>query len=107
MKNDGMGEGVQGEGAQDGRAKRETHTERGREGEREAAGRDGIKNGCLFIHNFLFHSEGPAARRRTAQISPLHKSREGGGGGEVRSGEGRGGHGREHKGGGGDQAGDG
>lgn len=107
MKNDGMGEGVQGEGAQDGRAKRETHTERGRE--REAAGRDGIKNGCLFIHNFLFHSEGPAARRRTAQISPLHKSRErrGGGGDEVRSGEGRGGHGREYKGGGGDQAGDG
>lgn len=105
MKNDGMGEGVQGEGAQDGRAKRETHTQRGRE--REAAGRDGIKNGCLFIHNFLFHSEGPTGRRTTAQISPLHKSREGRGGKEVRSGEGRGGHGREHIGGGGDQAGDG
>lgn len=43
MKNEGMGEGVQREGAQDGGTKRETHRER----EREA---DGIKNG------FLFHS---------------------------------------------------
>lgn len=88
MKNVGMGEGLQGEGVRDGRAKRETQEERERE--REAAGRDGIKNGCLFIHNFLFHSEEPAAQRRTAQISLLHKRKGGKGRGrEVRSGEGR------------------
>lgn len=105
MKNDGMGEGVQGEGAQDGRAKRETHTERGRE--REAAGRDGIKNGCLFIHNFLFHSQPSGGQPRSARYIRAGKGGGAWGVEEVRSGEGRGGHGREHKGGGGDQAGDG
>ena len=59
---------------------RETR-DRGCEG---SGGRDKIKNGCLFIHNFLFIQivRGPSGQPR----SPCYVSERGGGatGGEIR-----------------------
>lgn len=78
MKNEGMGEDVQGVGTQDRRANRKTA--RARERERQTR----LRMAAYFIHNFLFHSEEAAAQQRTAHIGLLHQSQGGRERGEVR-----------------------